>query len=81
MKERHCAYCRNIRPDEGFRRVLSAVDTSVRYMCPGCQGRRKLPRAKLVEMAQVETEERRAAASAAAALAARETFERKRKLT
>lgn len=56
---RFCPYCRQHKPDEGFKFVLHVGSGSKRGQCEPCQEIRKLPRAKLNELAKQEGDARR----------------------
>jgi hypothetical protein len=66
VKTRFCAYCRQFKPDTGFKFVVHAQTLSKRGQCGSCQETRKKPREELNEMARKEVAARRAAQSAAA---------------
>lgn len=71
---RFCPYCRNYKPDKGFKFVLHPSSGSKRGQCPGCQATRKLPRERLEEMARQDGEDRRTKLSEAV----KASYERKR---
>lgn len=68
VKTRFCPYCRQFKPDEGFKFVIHAATLSKRGQCEPCQTTRKLPREKLVAMARDEVEAKRKAVSEATKL-------------
>lgn len=59
-KERYCPYHQGFVADEGFRIVVDPRSNTKRGMCPGCQAKRRMPRATLQALADRDRAERSA---------------------
>lgn len=60
MAERYCPYGQHFVADEGFRIVVDPRSNTKRGMCPGCQAKRRMPRAELQALADRDRAERSA---------------------
>ena len=58
--ERFCPYCSNYKPDKNFKTIFHFKSMTKRGMCPTCQGKRKLPHSKLIEMAEQDKIDKKA---------------------